>query len=371
MSELVMRFTSLPNLHPALVHFPIALLPVALLVDLMALRFRGQREWLDRAASLLYVASAVGAIAAFWTGRSAAGGLPPLDFQVQLQVNEHSDSARAAAWLVSIVALARVAIAVRDTKLRRKVLRLSLAAIAAGAVALVYRTADLGGGLVYQYGVAVAENDDSGRDGAELVLETETTTDSGSEAADRLVKGNDGSLAWSPRPLDREALGAVLTPAPGTSASAVSWVQPQSGAKGLGLSVDGEALLLLPGAFGDVKVEAELDAGSFEGELGLVHHVVSGSQAGLLTLSFPGGELTLASRDGEVSKRLAKATRALPVNPFRLTVTAAGRHFHGFLDDERVVHGHEPPPGDGGCGLFFRGQGELRILSMTVTPGGA
>ena len=98
MSEVVIRFTSLPNLHPALVHFPIAILPVALLMDLMAVLLRGQREWLDRAASLLYVASAVGAIAAFWTGRFAADGLPPLDLHVQLAVNEHSDSARTAAW---------------------------------------------------------------------------------------------------------------------------------------------------------------------------------------------------------------------------------------------------------------------------------
>ncbi len=369
MTELVTRFTSLPNVHPALVHFPIALLPVALLLDLLSLRLHTQREWLDRAASLLYIASAVGAIVAFWTGRFAAEGLPLLELHVQLHVNEHSDAARAAAWLVSLVALARLAVTVRDTKFRRKVLRLSLAAVALAGIALVYRTADLGGGLVYQHGVGVAESDDHGGERTELAAETDATGDAGSEAADRLVKGRDGSLVWSPHPLDKEALGAVLTPAPGTGASAVSWIQPEYGAEGLSLSVDGEALLLVPGAFGDVKVEAELDASDFEGELGLAHHVVSGSRAGLLTLSFPEGEIALVSRDGEKSRRLARATRAAPSSPFRLTVTAAGRHFYGFLDDERVVHGHEPPVTDGGCGLLLRGQGTVRILSMKITPG--
>ena len=367
MSELVTRFTSLPNLHPALVHFPIALLPVAILLDLLTLRLPRQREWPDRAATVLYVAAAAGSIAAYWAGRLAAEGLPPLALHIQLHVNEHSDSARVATWLVGLVAAARVAVAARDTRFRRKVLRIFLISIALASVALIYRTADLGGGLVYQHRVGVAEIDQHGEDRASAA-EPETTDAIVAGAASRLSETGNGKLIWKPLPTDREAIGAVLSPAPGTDASAISWVEPADGERGLGLAVDGEAVLLLPGAFGDVEVMAELEAEGFEGEMGVAHHVSSGAEAGLLTLSFPGGQVALVSRSGGESRTLATAVRSISAGPFQLRVTAAGRHFYGFLGEERVVHGHEPPPRDGGCGLFLRGKGTVRVLSLTITP---
>ena len=73
MNELL-SWTSLPNLHPALVHFPIALVPMAILADVLRLIFRRQ-EWLDRAATGLYIAAALGALAALWAGEQAADGL--------------------------------------------------------------------------------------------------------------------------------------------------------------------------------------------------------------------------------------------------------------------------------------------------------
>jgi uncharacterized membrane protein len=370
-NELITTYTALPNLHPALVHFPIALLPIAVLLDALLLGLPNQRHWLDRAASVLYVASALGAGAAYWAGRQAAESLPPLALHLQVHVNEHSDSGRAALWLLVLLAALRAAVASRDTRGRRKVLRLALLVIAMGAVGFVYRTADLGGGLVFQHGIGVAEIDDHGAAKAtERKAEADAAGEDGTAAASRLVEDDDGSLTWKPLPGDRRALGTVLEPAPQTDDKAVSWVEPTDRAVGLGLAVDGEALLLLPGAFGDVQVQADLELEDFEGEVGLAHHVLSGSQAGLLTVSFPEHEFVLATRDGAPTRRLAGAVRPVPEGPFRLIVTAAGRHLHGLLGEERVVHGHRPPPPEGGAGLFLRGKGTVWILAVTIMPGG-
>jgi hypothetical protein len=68
---------SLPNLHPAVVHFPIALLPAALLFDFVCL-LRPTWTWLDRGAAALYALAAAAAGAAFWAGTEAAESLGPL-----------------------------------------------------------------------------------------------------------------------------------------------------------------------------------------------------------------------------------------------------------------------------------------------------
>lgn len=375
MNDLVANYTALPNLHPALVHFPIAFLPLAVILDALVLRFPSQREWLDRAATLLYGVAALGAAAAFLSGRHAAEALPPLALTVQVHVNEHSDSARAALWLLVLLAAFRAVVAYRDWRVRRKVLRVCFLLIAAGAVVLVYRTADLGGGLVFRHGIGVAQSGDPGAPGLTRAMEVQETiaTDSEDEGAAerRLVTGDDGSLSWRPLPGDRQALGSFLLPAPETDDSAVSWGESAEDGEGLGLTLDGEALLLLPGAFGDVQVEAELVLEGFEGEVGLAHHVLSGSQASLFTVSFPGNEFVLSRRDGATTRRLARSVRAVPEGPIRLLTTAAGRHYYGYLGEESVVHGHEAPPPKGGCGLFLRGRGVVRILSLTVTPGGS
>ena len=374
MNDLVANYTALPNLHPALVHFPIAFLPLAVILDALVLRFPGQREWLDRAATLLYGVAARGAAAAFLSGRQAAEALPPLALAVQVHVNEHSDSARAVLWLLVLLAAFRAVVAYRDWRVRRKVLRVCFLLIAAGAVVLVYRTADLGGGLVFRHGIGVAQSGDPGAPGLTRAMEVQETiaTDSEDEGAAerRLVTGDDGSLSWRPLPGDRQALGSFLLPAPETDDSAVSWGESAEDGEGLGLTLDGEALLLLPGAFGDVQVEAELVLEGFEGEVGLAHHVLSGSQSSLFTVAVPGNEFVLSRRDGATTRRLARSVRAVPEGPIRLLTTAAGRHYYGYLGEESVVHGHEAPPPEGGCGLVLRGVGVVRILSLTITPGG-
>ncbi len=375
MNDLVANYTALPNLHPALVHFPIAFLPVAVILDALVLRLPSQREWLDRAATLLYGVAALGAVAAFLSGRQAAEALPPLALTVQVHVNEHSDSARAALWLLVLLAAFRAVVAYRDWRVRRKVLRVCFLLIAAGAVVLVYRTADLGGGLVFRHGIGVAQSGDPGAPGLTRAMEVQEAVGTDSEdegvAAGRLVKGDDGSLTWKPLPGDRQALGSFLLPAPETDDSAVSWRESAEDGEGLGLTLDGEALLLLPGVFGDVQVEAELVLDDFEGEVGLAHHVLSGSQANLFTASVPGNEFVLSRRDGTATRRLARSVGEVSQGPIRLLATAAGRHYYGYLGDESVVHGHEAPPPDGGCGLFLNGNGVVRVLSLTITPGGS
>jgi uncharacterized membrane protein len=150
-------WTSLPNLHPAVVHFPIALLPAALLFDLVCL-LRPTWTWLDRGAAALYVLAAAGAGAAFWAGDEAAESLGPLAPAARAVLEEHENLARWTLIALSALALLRLALAWREhdrPRISSGPLRWILLLGGFGALTLLAATADHGGSLVYQHGVAL------------------------------------------------------------------------------------------------------------------------------------------------------------------------------------------------------------------------
>jgi hypothetical protein len=141
------------------------------------------------------------------------------------------------------------------------------------------------------------------------------------------------------------------------------------GRQGLALTVAGRTLLALPGSFGDVQVDAELELAGFEGTVGLAHHVQGPDRAGLLRVTLPAGEVALVTlRQDAAPKLLDRARRALPEGAVQLGVYAVGRHLRGMVGGETVLHGHEPALPDGRVGLLLDGRGEVTVRSIIVTP---
>lgn len=370
MNELVTRFTALPNLHPALVHFPIALWPTAVLFDLATWWWKAQgQNWFGRTAAALYGLGALGAGLAYWAGRGAADSLPTLAVETQLHLNQHADSALYALWSMGVVAAVRIGVEWWDQNGSLRIPRLVVTLAAVACLPILFRTADLGGGLVYQHGVAVAQVEDR-EDLDRAAPGFRPADDDPIPAMDRPLMAPGGGLEWIPEAADGDALGSILTPAPGSDLSSVSWVEPRGGEEGLGLAVDGDALLVLPGAFGDVQVEMKATLDEYEGEIGLAHHVQSAEQAGIFTLAVPANEFVLASLTAGEVHELDRQGRQLAPPTIQMTVSAIGRHLRGLLGDETVVHGHRPAPPEGACGLLLRGKGTIRVLSMKVTPAG-
>jgi uncharacterized membrane protein len=150
-------WTSLPNLHPAVVHFPIALLPAALLFDLTCL-LRPTWTWLDRGAAALYALAAAGAGAAYWAGNEAAETLGPLAPTARAILEEHEDLALWSLIALSALAVLRLALAWSEydrPRVGAGPLRWILLFGGVGALALLATTAGDGGTLVYRHGVAV------------------------------------------------------------------------------------------------------------------------------------------------------------------------------------------------------------------------
>ena len=152
---------SLPNLHPVLVHFPIALLATALLFDLACFVLR-RWVWLDRAAVSLYGLGVLGAGAAVWAGKHAAAQVGPVSPEIERLIADHGDWAFLTVIAFVGTTLLRFEVAWRDRQepsLRRGRLRLMALVLAIGGQWVLLQTADRGARLVYRHGVAVGREE--------------------------------------------------------------------------------------------------------------------------------------------------------------------------------------------------------------------
>ncbi|MEE2657219.1 MAG: DUF2231 domain-containing protein [Candidatus Latescibacterota bacterium] len=135
-------------LHPAIVHFPIALLPVALAIDVAALVCR-RPEW-HRTAYLLLVLGTLGAAAAVISGNQAAA--PYRQGDVDAPVQYHDDLGSVSFLIFLVATLGRLPAYLQPEVGRRIGIWVLLSAL---GVAALWLTSTHGGELVYDRGVGV------------------------------------------------------------------------------------------------------------------------------------------------------------------------------------------------------------------------
>jgi uncharacterized membrane protein len=177
----------IPNIHPFVVHFPIALLVVAVLFDLSRLWFREQ-SWLHNAVIALYTTGTFGLIAAFWSGRQAVdtvsvtGGAVPV-------VTSHEDWALYTLIFFGIFTVIRLWTWWKE--LEKGWVLPALIVPALIGTGMLWYTGELGAKLVYKHGVAVGEIDRLGQQIEELEQRlAEFREEAGPEIRE------DGSWTW-------------------------------------------------------------------------------------------------------------------------------------------------------------------------------
>lgn len=150
-----------PNLHVVVVHFPIALIALAPLLDLGCLVFR-DRVWLDRAASTMYLMGTLTAGAAYLLGERAAEAVVSMTPAAESVLADHEAQAVITLAVLTVVTLLRLTVtwlARNDRRIKVGIFRLLALPAAVAALAMLALTADLGGTLVYSHGVGVEVGD--------------------------------------------------------------------------------------------------------------------------------------------------------------------------------------------------------------------
>ena len=143
-----------PNVHPMLVHFPIALLFTSVLLDLLAYSLPGRaRVLLRNVGSVLGVMGAFAALATYLTGRAAAQTVL-IPGMAHALVNAHWKWAFWTLWYFSGLALVRVVILVTGRVIGPRGTA-TLAVMGLIGLGLLFETADRGAELVYGQGVGV------------------------------------------------------------------------------------------------------------------------------------------------------------------------------------------------------------------------
>ena len=143
-----------PNPHALIVHFPIGLLVTAVVADLIAM-LRRDPSTVVSVSTGLYLAGTVSLVAAYLTGRSGAAEVytPGMAHAV---VTRHWEWALWCVWYFGLLTAGRAGLRLGTGGVPRRVVTAALALAGLAGLVLLTKTAELGGRLVYQYGVGVA-----------------------------------------------------------------------------------------------------------------------------------------------------------------------------------------------------------------------
>jgi uncharacterized membrane protein len=146
-----------PSLHVVAVHFPIAFITFAPILDVACLFFR-DRVWLDRAAAALYLVGTLSAGAAYLLGERAAEAVVSMTPAAESVLADHEAQAVITLSVLAVATLLRLMVTWlgrNDRRIRIGLFRLLALPAVIAALAMLALTADLGGQLVYKHGVGV------------------------------------------------------------------------------------------------------------------------------------------------------------------------------------------------------------------------
>lgn len=344
-----------PNLHPLLVHFPIAILMIAAIANLST--FLLPDKWWDETKNtILYVTGTVFAGVTYYSGTVAADTIF-LPTEAQSVLSEHANWAEYLLWFFVLYSLLRLAF--HRFKLFDKTAFQIIAFITVlPGLFMVYETAEYGGKMVFGYGAGTGQ-----------LLQQEDTTESTYAdtvaVSSSFIQKDNGDWTWE---MDQNSVSDLL--------AQFHWMEGSvQELKPLIVSDDPQwlkfeaseqpNLFVTHNAYQNVQVDFYLNVEDLTGEVMLVHHLQDAQNFDFVSLNSE-GEI----RQGRVEQG---STTIFQEGSYEATgtlfvrVVGDGTHFRGYVNREMKVHGHGDAPNEGSVGLRIQGTGSVLISKIEMT----
>ena len=331
-----------PNIHPMIVHFPIAFIVGAIGADLLSLVFR-RWTWLRPATVALYVIGGASAVFTYFTGTWAADTVS-IPTGAQSVLTDHSNLAWWTMWFFGAYALVRLGAHLWPKTRNRVVVQGLLFAVALGGSYLLYQTGDHGAEMVYRYGVGVSQP------------ETEEA-----EAKPGLTIGKSG---WQWRPQSVRAWTERMTWLEGTPDTVRARLDTlDTGGGVLALTPEAPVTFVVPDTLGAAQVTTRLNLDDFEGTVSLLHHLRNTQNYDFLRV---GGSTMQQGRVADGKRTVMEESTADLSGWRNVRVVGDGTHFRGYVDGEQLTHPHGEAVGPGVVGLRLEGTGTVRLRRLSA-----
>lgn len=145
----------MPNIHPLIIHFPIVLWTIAVFSDLFSLLLK--KQWLRNSTITLYALGALAAYITVLTGENAMHS-QSIPMQGEVTASHHSDWGHYTFYSFAAYAVIRLFLFWKKWD-KKTAVAWVLFIVGASGAGMVAKTADMGGKLVYKYGVGVNEKE--------------------------------------------------------------------------------------------------------------------------------------------------------------------------------------------------------------------
>jgi len=341
----------IPNVHPLIIHFPIALIIVSLglLVLTMVIKQTNWREY----SILVLLIGIFSLILTYLTGRAAVDSVL-LPAQANSVLNYHADYAQ---WTLIYFLLlgCMILIALKLDKVNTRYSPALLVLLTALGVGLLIKTADFGGQLVYRYGVGVVKTDS-----VSLEIDQENTI-----IDSTLTLHEDGSWFWNTSSDQAISLPDNFIWLIGSDRDIKTDMESNSEyGPHLVLKITDTPVFFIAGEnLGAIQIDLSADLTEFDGQFIVTHHVSDVNTYDYFSIN---EDLVQMGRVNQSKRNNFSSAQTDSKGFMSIRLVGINGHYRSYIKDKLVLHSHAKDLQPGAVGLYIQGTGVIRIKNMNV-----
>jgi len=342
-----------PNIHPMLVHFPIAILAVAIFFDFVSFFLpREKKWWTEEATAFLYGVGAVAAIVIYYTGILAANSVNASE-QAEAVMKIHRSWAWWTVWFYGAYAVLRIIATWWSSERHRMKFHIGFFLLSFIGMYFLYQTGEHGAKMVYGYSLGTGQ------------LISKTTQTQKTQNQDYQSE-EDGAVSWV---IGKDAVNSLKDHFTFVDGSPMPAIDSPGDKQMLDFQNPDLFMRTNNSKYSNMQMKLKIDPDQYKGTISIVHNVHDANNYAYMILHddssaelgrFKNGQKTIIKKSAQHSFDWKG------MNILKLSVN--GDHIKGYVNGRQILHGHSDQTGPGAVGLKLDGKGTFRLSRLEITP---